>query len=152
MKRFKFSLQTLHDLREQEREDAERALAQAAAAVTAAAARIEELRGAINQAVAAYATQLRTKEPNPREALLHTEFLTALDRQLAAARAHHAECERIQAAKLQDFIKASAAAEATAKLREQYYARYVAELAREEQNLMDELATIASVRRMRGAS
>jgi flagellar biosynthesis chaperone FliJ len=53
---------------------------------------------------------------------------------------------------LQDFIKASAAAEATAKLREQYYARYVAELAREEQNQMDELATIATVRRMRGAS
>lgn len=152
MKRFKFSLQTLHDLREQEREDAERALAQAAAEVAAAEAKMEELRGAIQQAVAEYTVQMQSKELNPREALLHTEFLTSLDRQLAAARAHHAECERFREAKLQDFIKASAAAEATTKLREQYYARYVAELAREEQNLMDELATIASVRRMRGAS
>jgi flagellar export protein FliJ len=152
MKRFKFSLQTLHDLREQEREEAERALAQAAAEVAAAEAKIEELRGAITQAVAAYAAQMQSKEPNPREALLHTEFLAALDNQLAAARAHHADCERFREAKLQDFIKASAAAEATAKLREQYYARYVAELAREEQNQMDELATIATVRRMRGAS
>ncbi len=152
MKRFKFSLQTLHDLREQEREDAERALAQAAAEVAAAETKIEELRRAIQQAVAEYAAQMQSKELNPREALLHTEFLASLDRQLAAARAHHAECERFREAKLQDFIKASAAAEATTKLREQYYARYVAELAREEQNLMDELATIASVRRMRGAS
>lgn len=152
MKRFKFSLQTLHDLRAQEREDAERALAQAAAEVAAAAAHVEALRHTINQAITAYTTNLQTKVPNAPEAKMHSEYLTALDRQLAAARAHQAERERFRAMKLQDLIKASAAAEATAKLREQYYLRYVAELAREEQNLMDELATIATVRRLRGAS
>lgn len=152
MKRFKFSLQTLHDLREQEREDAERALAQAVAEVARAAAKIEELRGAINQAVAAYAAHLQTKELQPHEAQMHTEYLVTLDRQLTATRAHHDDCERRRETRLQELIKASAAAEATAKLREQYYARYVAELVREDQNLMDELATIATVRRMRGTS
>jgi flagellar export protein FliJ len=152
MKRFKFSLQTLHDLREQEREDAERALAQAAAEVAAAAAHMDVLRDTINQAIAAFAANLQTRAPNAREAQMHSEYLTGLDHQLAAARAHHAVCARQREMKLQELIKASAAAEATAKLREQYYAHYVAELAREDQNLMDELATIASVRRMRGAS
>lgn len=152
MKKFKFPLQTLHDLREQEREDAERALAQAAAEVAAAEAHIEALQQTIKQAVASCANSLQAQTINPREALMHSEYIATLDRQVAAARAHHAACERKRADKLQDLIKASAAAEATAKLREQYYARYVAELAREEQNLMDELATIATVRRMRGAS
>ena len=152
MKRFKFSLQTLHDLREQEREDAERALAQAAAEVAAAAAHTEVLRHTINQAIAAFTTNLQTKAPNAREAQMHSEYLTLLDQQLTDARAHHLVCERRRDAKLQELVKASAAAEATTKLREQYYARYVAELLREDQNLMDELATIATVRRMRGAS
>lgn len=152
MKRFKFSLQTLHDLREQEREEAERALAQAAAEVTQAAARVEELRAAINEAVLAYAASLQTKELKPHEAQMHTEYLVTLDQQLAAARAHHTACERQREVRLQELVKASAAAEATTKLREQYYARYVAELAREEQTLMDELATIAAARRLRETS
>ncbi len=152
MKRFKFSLQTLHDLREQEREDAERALAQAVAEIAAAIGHVEVLRDTINQAIAAFAANLQTRAPNAREAQMHSEYLTTLDQQLAVARAHQAACERHREAKLHELVKASAAAEATAKLREQYYARYVAELAREDQNLMDELATIASVRRMRGAS
>ena len=66
MKRFKFSLQTLHDLREQERSDAEHALAQAAAEVAAAAAHIEVLRDTINQALAALTVNLQTKAPNAR--------------------------------------------------------------------------------------
>lgn len=152
MKRFKFSLQTLHDLREQEREEAERSLAQANAELANAEAKIEQLRSTINQAVASYSANLQSKSLNPHEAQMHNEYLIALDGQMAAARAHHAECERIREAKLQELVKASAAAEATTKLRDQYYARYVAELVREEQNLMDELATIATVRRMRGAS
>lgn len=152
MKRFKFSLQTLHDLREQEREEAERALAQANTELANAEAKIEQLRSTINQAVASYSANLQSQSLNPHEAQMHNEYLIALDGQMTAARAHHAECERIRESKLQELVKASAAAEATTKLRDQYYARYVAELAREEQNLMDELATIATVRRMRGAS
>ncbi len=152
MKRFKFSLQTLHDLREQEHEEAERALAQAVTEVAAALAHIEALRQTINQAIGAYTTDLQTKAPNAYEAKMHSEYLTALDRQLAVARAHQEACELHREIKVQELVKASAAAEATAKLRAQYYARYVAELIREDQNLMDELATIATVRRMRGAS
>ncbi len=152
MKRFKFTLQTLHDLREQERLTAERALGHATAAVAQAAAQTEELLKTIVQAVATHAAKLRTKEPNPHEAEMHTEYIATLERQLAAARTRHAALEREREVKLQEFIKASAAAEATAKLREQYYARYVSELLREEQNLMDELATIATVRRMQGAA
>ncbi|MBS1809321.1 MAG: flagellar export protein FliJ [Acidobacteria bacterium] len=152
MKRFKFSLQTLHDLREQERETAERELGKAIAAVAEATAKIEALLNAIVQAVAAHAANLRVKEVNAREAQMHTEYIATLEQQLAEARACHAALEREREVKLQELIKASAAAEATAKLREQYYARYISELAREEQNLMDELATIATVRRLQGAS
>jgi flagellar export protein FliJ len=152
MKQFKFSLQTLHDLRQQEREEAERALGLATAVVAEATAKIEGLLDAINQALAAHAVQLRTQEPNPREAEMHTEYLLTLERHLAEARATHAVLERARQMKLQEYVKASAAAEATAKLREQYYARYVLELAREEQNMLDEWATIATVRRLRDVS
>lgn len=152
MKRFKFSLQTLHELREQERETAERALEKATVAVTQAASHIEEVMRAITQTVAEYSTKMRTQAPDPREAEMHTDYIATLEKQLSQARERHAALGREREVKLQEFVKASAAAEATAKLREQYYARYVAELAREEQNLMDELATIATVRRLQGAS
>lgn len=152
MKPFKFSLQTLHNLRAQEREDAERALAQSTTELAAAADRVEVARKALDQAVAAYVAQMNTKVPNVREAEMHTQYIASLEARLATARQEHAELEQQRELKLQELIKASAAAEATTKLREQYYARYVAELLREEQNLMDELATIAKVRRLRGAS
>lgn len=152
MKRFKFSLQTLHELREQERETAELALGQATVAVAQAAAHIEAIMLAITQNVAATSTTLRRKEPALPEVQLQTEYLTTLEHQLAEARVRHATLKREREVKLQEFVKASAAAEATAKLREQHYARYIFELAREEQNLMDELATIATVRRLREAS
>lgn len=152
MKRFKFSLQTLHELRAQERETAERALGQATVAVAEAEARIEAILRTITQNVAATSTTLRTKEPSLGEVQLHTEYLTTLEQQLADARVRHAALKQEREVKLREFVKASAAAEATAKLREQYYARYIFELAREEQNLMDELATISTVRRMREAS
>jgi flagellar export protein FliJ len=152
LKRFKFSLQTLHDLREQERETAERALAQAAAEVEAASANVAAACRAIEEAVSAYAAQMQTKTPDPRAAELHTEYIHTLERRLTEAQATQAERERQREQKRQELLKAAAAAEATAKLREQYYAQYVAELAREEQNLMDELATIATARRLRGAA
>ena len=122
MKRFKFSLQTLHDLRERERETAEIVLGQATAAVTAAAAQIEELLHTITQAMAAYSTALRTKEPKLREVTMQTEYITALEQQLAVARVTRTTLERAREVRLQELIKASAAAEATVKLREQYYA------------------------------
>ncbi|HEX4949618.1 MAG TPA: flagellar export protein FliJ [Blastocatellia bacterium] len=152
MKRFKFSLQTLHDLRTQEREDAELALAQSTALVAAAAERIVVVRDTIKQAVTAYAAQMNTKAPDPRAAEMHTQYIATLEARLVAAKQEHAELERQRERKRQELIKASAAAEATTKLREQYYARYVADLMREEQNLVDELATIANVRRLRGVS
>lgn len=152
MKRFKFSLQTLHELREQERETAEIALGQATIAVTEAAAKIETIQQAITQNVAATSTTLAAKEPPLPKVQLHTEYLTTLEQLLIEARTRHANLQREREVKLQEFVQASAAAEATAKLREQQYARYIFELAREEQNLMDELATIASARRLREAS
>lgn len=152
MKRFKFSLQTLHELREQERDTAERVLQEATAAVAKAEARIEEIMRTITQTVASYSATMRSKELNAREAEMHTEYIATLERQLAEARQQHAALVQEREVKLQEFVKASTAAEATTKLREQYYARYLSELAREEQNLMDELATIATVRRLQGAS
>jgi flagellar export protein FliJ len=109
-------------------------------------------RAAIAAAVAAYAAQMRTKTPDPRAAELHTEYLSTLERRSAEAQATQAERERQREQKRQELLKAAAAAEATAKLRERYYAQYVADLTREEQNLMDELATIATARRLRGAA
>ena len=149
MKRFRFSLQTLHDLRELERENAERALAQSARNLAEAADRVEKYRRECDSAWANQATKLQAREPDLKEIAMHTDYITTLERRLTEAQARYAELERERELRFQQVLKAAAAAEVTAKLREQQRGRHQAEVAREDQNQLDELATIAVARHLR---
>jgi flagellar export protein FliJ len=148
MKRFKFSLQTLHDIRRRAREEAEAALAAAQAAVVQAEAALTEAVNARRAALDSNAALLGPGEINSHEVALRASYTAVLDRRIAEAQVRLREAEHNRAAKLQAAIAAATAAEATAKLREKHRARHDAEVTRTEQELLDELAAIASARRL----
>lgn len=150
MKRFKFSLQTLHEMRQEEREQAERALALATADLAKEMEAIELVVREIDKTIRDYAGKVSSGTVSAYEAETYSRYIASLDRKLESARARQAEAAQFRELKIQELIKATTAAEATTKLREQHYQRYVAEVAKEEQDLIDELATISTSRRLKG--
>jgi flagellar export protein FliJ len=151
VKRFKFSLQTVHDLRCSRKEEAERGLAQASADVADAEERLEKAKEARSAALEGYSKTLRSGVLDLREESLRMHYMTLLaqreeeDRKRLAALKHARE-ERRRA-----LVDAARQAEVTESLRERHLANHRAETARAEQSLLDELATLASARRLNGA-
>ncbi len=150
MKRFRFNLQSVHDVREQEREQAERQLAQASSEVARAATNADEATGNKARALEEFAARLRPGDLDASEAALRASYLLTLDqretlaRREVSAREHERErCRRVA-------IETTRAAEATAKLRERQQSRHRADALRAEQNDLDELATLAAARRCNG--
>ncbi len=146
MKRFKFTLESVHSLREMRREEAERALADANAKVARAAQDVEEAERARERAACESAESLQAAEINPFEAAMRADFLVSLAWQQQAARAalHTAECEH--EARRKAVVEAARAAETTAKLRERERERYLLEAARAEQTMLDEMASTSMAR------
>jgi flagellar export protein FliJ len=147
MKRFKFSLQTLHAVRERAREEAEAALAAAHARVAEAEAELARAAEARRLALESNAAFLGVGEINSHEIALRASYVGVLDQRISEARRQLIEAERERDARRAAAVAAATAAEATAKLREKHRARHEAEAARAEQESLDELATIASARR-----
>jgi len=148
MKRVPFPLQTVHNLREMRREEAERQLAQAASAVDEAAAQLEEAIRFHAATAEEYAENYGAGALDPQEAAMRSNYLTALARRIQAARAHLAQRQNEYEAQRRLTITAARNAEVTAKLREHHDARHEAEAARVEQTQLDEMATVAQARRM----
>lgn len=144
MKKFRFSLQTVHNLRESRRDEAERGLAHAASAVTAAVAALEaiqKLRGELEEQI--------SKSTGPlciADLSLRMNYLDALSRREAEAKTHLARLEQERDRHREDALAAARDAEVTEQLRARRHARHVEEHARLEQDQLDEMA-IACVRR-----
>lgn len=149
MKRFRFQLQTVHDLRETRRDEAERSLAEAAQQVFAAAAQLDDANRSLTEAAENYAAMLGDGALDAHEASLRASYLITLTRRREDARTRLAAVEREREVRRQVVVEASRAAEATAKLRERQSARHALETARDEQNNLDEMATSATARRLR---
>lgn len=138
MKRFKFRLQTVHNLREQQRDEAERALVKATVEVTAAEAALAELqqqRAAAEQKMAratglVYADELALQ-------LNYLEFLAQRER---ALQARVTELEQQREAVRESALKAARDAEVTSQLKQRQRQRHEAELALVEQGFLDEMA------------
>ena len=144
MKRFKFSLETVHNLRELRRDEAERQLAHAAAVVLTAVAAIEEIerQRATTEAKLACATGLVCAA----ELALQVNYLDLLAKREQEARMRLAalECEREE--RRQAALAASREADVTGQLRARQHARHIAETSRAEQNMLDEMAVAATLR------
>lgn len=148
MRKFNFKLQSVHDWRESRREASERELARASAAVTAAVVEINEMESARAEAAERYAARLGAGEIDPLDAALSVKFLATLAERERAAHERLAELERAREAQLRQTADAVLAAKVTSRLRENQHARHTQAAVRAEQNQLDELATLASARRL----
>ena len=145
MKRFQFTLETVHNLREMRRDEAERQLAHAAATAMTAEAAIEELlnhRAAIEAKLVAGSIGTLCAA----EMALHVNYLTLLAQRETEARAQLALLEQEREARRQTAVAASREAEVTGQLKARQHARHSAEAARVEQNMLDEMAIAAALR------
>ena len=144
MKRFRFSLQTVHNLREARRDEEEQRLAQAAAvinAATEAVAEIERQRAAVEAKLAKATGPLCTAELT-----LQVNYLELLAQREHEAREQLAALEREREAQREVTLAATREAKVTGQLRARQQARHTAEMVRAEQQLLDELAVTASLR------
>lgn len=148
MKRFKFSLQTVHNLRVAERDKAEREMARASADVANAVSQIAEAEIVRMAAEEDCAQALRTPAIDAHEVALHSNYLYALAGRKCHAQDRLAKLEQEREAQRGLLVQASRAARTTEQLRERHLAHHQFEAARDEQNALDEMAVMAAARRL----
>lgn len=141
MKRFKFSLATVHQLREQRKDATERELGRAAAAVVTAMEAADE----IARQRDAYEAKLAhlTGQVYAEDLMMQLNYLGLLAQREQEARQHVATLEREREACRAVAVKAAREAEVTEQLRQRQLARYAADVARAEQEMLDELSVSA---------
>lgn len=147
MKKFRFTLQPVHDLREMRRDEAERSHAQAIAAVAEANGRLDEAENTRREAAESLRRVLQSGQLDPHDVALRSGYLSALIAREADARTRLAALEDERERRRRTVAEAARAAEATAKLRERQSARHHEAVARHEQNLLDEMAVVTAARR-----
>ncbi|MBI1764556.1 MAG: flagellar export protein FliJ [Acidobacteria bacterium] len=138
MKRFRFRLQTVHNLRAQRRDEAERALLQASAAVSAAEAALEELQR--QRATAESKMARATGQVYADELALQLGYLDFLAQRERALRERLTELEQQRETVRTSAIEAAREAEITSQLKQRQKERHEAEVASAEQNFLDEMA------------
>jgi flagellar export protein FliJ len=147
MTNFRFKLQPVHDLRQRRRDDAERALASAAAAVEAARERLAEATRARINVAAQYLALVESETFDPHALAMRAGFLARLSEAEAEARAAVTSAERACEAARLSAVEAAREAEATARLRDRRQNEHAELAARTQQAALDEHATLANARR-----
>lgn len=147
MKRFKFSLQTVHDYREFRRDAAEREFADAIAQLHGAKALLEEVRRARRLALDNYLLMYQSREIEARMIGAHTDFITSLSHRERAVLAQIAVIEKRIESKRQAVTAALRATKTTGQLRDQQRRNHELDASRTEQNQLDEMAVAAIARR-----
>ncbi len=147
MKKFKFTLQAVHDLRESRRERAERELAEANSELYRANAQLEEVVRARQKALDRYMMLYQSRELDVSMIGAHTDFLGSLFLREREARTFIAEAELRLEEKRRGVTEAMRETETTAKLREHQRDLHRQESNRNEQTMLDEMAVMAAARR-----
>lgn len=149
MKNFKFTLQSVHNVREMRQEKEEFILSELQAEAERAIAGLAQVEKKRIDAIENYTKKMKKGEPmNPFEMELNTNHLVALDR---LVRESHAIAEqKKQACQRQRQVVAAASREVkiTERLRENQRSRHRLELERSEQNALDELVSANFARQM----
>ncbi|HEY6803265.1 MAG TPA: flagellar export protein FliJ [Pyrinomonadaceae bacterium] len=147
MKRFKFSLQTVHDLRESRQEAAERDLATANSELYRANAQLEEVVRSKQTALERYLLMYQAGEIEVSMVAAHTDFIGSLFQREREAKTHIREVEQRLAQKRQAVTETMRETETTAKLRDHQRQNYLLDMNRNEQAMLDEMAVLAVARR-----
>lgn len=147
MKRFKFTLQSVHDLRESRREAAEQELAVTNSELYRANAQLEEVVRARQKALERYLLLHQETELEPTMVAAHTDFIGSLFQREREARTYITQIEKTLELKRRAVREALRETETTAKLRENQRKNHKLEMNRHEQSVLDEMAVLAVARR-----
>ena len=148
MKKFKFTLQTVHNLRESRRDNAQQELAQLQATANEVAQRLEKTTQERLETIDNFSAKMQGGAIDPMEAALTTNYIAALaQREREAQYQLSLSIEAVERQKLK-VIEASREVEATSVLRERQLARHELEASRAEQNFLDEIATVTIARKL----
>jgi flagellar export protein FliJ len=148
MKRFKFSLQTVHDFREFRRDTAEREFAEVTAQLHRAKAQLDEVKRTHDLALDNYLLLYQCREIKVSKIAAHTDFINSLNRREREVRGQILTIERHLESKRLALTEALRDTKTTSKLRERQRQRHDLDSARREQNLLDEMAVSAIARRL----
>lgn len=148
MKRFQFSLQAVHNIREMRRDTAERELAVVAAELKAAQERLETVLRQRHTAMDKYLLFQQSKAVEAATLAWHIDYIGSQFLLEHQVRAMTLEIEERIASKQQALIEASRQTETTANLRERQRERHHVEIAQLEQKVLDEMAVVAAARRL----
>lgn len=148
MKRFNFSLQTVHNVREIRRDAAERALAAVAAELQGAREQLERVLRQRQAAMDKYLLILQSQEIDAVTFASHTDYIGSLVLLERQARVMILQVEERITVKRKVLIEASRQTETTANLRERQRERHHLETAQHEQKMLDEMAVVAATRRL----
>jgi flagellar export protein FliJ len=148
MKRFHFSLQTVHNVREIRRDAAERALAAVAAELQGAQGQLERVLRQRQLAMDKYLLILQSQETDAVTFASHTDYIGSLMLRERQARIMILQVEERITVKRKVLTEASRQTETTANLRERQRERHHLEIAQHEQKMLDEMAIVAATRRL----
>ncbi|MBS1792393.1 MAG: flagellar export protein FliJ [Acidobacteria bacterium] len=150
MKKFKFTLQTVHKVREMKQEKELLRMKELQTEVTRAAEQIELLEESYRRALESYGRKLKSGQVmNIGEMELEAMHLTALDRQKQKALDILNEKKRACAEQSAKLAAAAREVKITDRLRENQALRHRLELARVEQNALDEIVSANFARQLR---
>lgn len=149
MKKFEFSLQTVHNVREIRQEREEAALAQLNAEADDAQTKVVSAEKNRIKAYDDYTERLQSGTLDPVEMVLTTNYLSALTNYEQQARQSLELKKQACQRQTENVVVAAQQVKATATLRDSEQAKYTLNAARAEQNALDELNSINFARKMK---
>lgn len=153
MKKFKFTLETVHNVREMKQENEQLKLTELQAEVAKAAEQIEKIEAAYLRAIENYSNKVNSgRSMNIGEMELEAMHISALERQKRRAVEILEEKKRAAQAQSRNLAAAVREVKVTERLRETQALRHRIEADKHEQNAMDELVSANFARRLTGAN
>jgi flagellar export protein FliJ len=148
MKRFHFSLEVVHNVREMRRDAAERAMAVVAAELQGAHSQLERVLRQRQSAMAGYLLLHQSTEIEAAHFASHTDYLGSLILHERQARNMILQVEEKLVVKRKALIEASRQTKTTTNIRERQRERHYLEIAQHEQKVLDEMAVASATRRL----
>lgn len=149
MKKFKFTLQTVHNVREMRQEREELTLAEMLNEVNLASERIKQIEKMRFDAIEKYTERLRAGEfLNATEMEMNTKYFNSLDSLQRDAEKELAEKNLACTAQRNKLAHAAREVKITDKLREQQFLRHQLETEKNQQNALDEIVSTGFARKL----
>ncbi len=142
MKKFKFTLQTVHNVREMRQEKEQMILMQKRSEVERAAERVAQIEKTRLQSIEKYTRRLSSGERlDAMELELSANHIASLDRLQREAQIALEQAEQIASEQSKRVAAVGREVKITEKLRETQQLRHKNEVARNEQNALDEIVS-----------